>query len=325
MNRIAVIGAGGMGSFHARTLRSIPGADVTVVADPFGDNVEIVAAEIGARVERDPMAAATDADVDAVVIATPDETHAELTLAAMSTGKRVLCEKPLATTVDDGRAVVDAELALGRRVVQLGFMREYDVPHRQVVDAIADLEPIHLIRSLHRNTNADSRSDLGVVGQSIVHDLHTIRFMSGREIETVNAFSTRRDDGGLRHVVLMCTLAGGGHGMVEFDDDGFAYEVAVDVTAGSATIATAGPVRAIERRDAAVTTTIGRDWFGWFADAYRIQNAAWVASLTDPEASGPSTWDGLAAQLAVDAALTSLDTGETAEVTAMERPTLFDR
>lgn len=323
--RIAVIGAGGMGSFHARTLTSIPGADVTIVADPFGDNVETVASEIGARVERDPMAAAVDPDVDAVVIASPDETHAELTLAAMDAGKRILCEKPLATSVDDGRAVVDAEVALGRRVVQLGFMREYDLPHRQVVDAIADLDPLHLIRSLHRNTNAESRTDLAVVGQSIVHDLHTIRFMSGSEIETVAAFATRREDGGLRHVVLMCALAGGGHGMVEFDDDGFAYEVAVDVSAGSSTISSAGPVRAIERRDAAVATTIGRDWFGWFADAYRIQDAAWVASLAEPEASGPSTWDGLAAQVVVDAALNSLESGETAEVAAIERPPLFDR
>lgn len=325
MYRIAVIGAGGMGSFHARTLASIPNAEVAVLADPFGDNVEVVAREVGARVERDPSAAAVDDDVDAVVIASPDETHAELTLAAIEAGKRVLCEKPLATTVEDGRAVVDAEVALGHRVVQLGFMREYDLPHRQVAEAIEGDEPLHLIRSLHRNTNAESRTDLAVVGQSIVHDLHTIRFLSGREVERVSAYATRRDDGGLRHVVLMCALAGGGHGMVEFDDDGFAYEVAVDVTAGSATVTTAGPVRAIERRDAAVSTTIGRDWFGWFADAYRVQDTAWVASLAEPAASGPSTWDGLAAQVVVDAALESLETGETVAVEPMERPTLFDR
>lgn len=325
MYRIAVIGAGGMGSFHARTLASIPNAEVAVLADPFGDNVELVARDVGARVERDPSAAVVDDDVDAVVIASPDDTHAELTLAAMRAGKRVLCEKPLATTVADGRAVVDAELALGRRVVQLGFMREYDLPHRQVAEAVAGDQPLHLVRSLHRNTNAESRTDLAVVGQSIVHDLHTIRFMSGREIERVTAYSTRRDDGGLRHVVLMCALAGGGHGMVEFDDDGFAYEVAVDLTAGSATVTTAGPVRAIERRDAAVSTMIGRDWFGWFADAYRIQDTAWVASLGDDEASGPSTWDGLAAQIVVAAALTSLDSGETVDVETIEAPPLFAR
>lgn len=312
-----------MGSFHARTLARIPGAEVALIADPFGDIATSLAAELNAAATTDPMAAATAADIDAVVIASPDETHAELTLAAIAAGKRVLCEKPLATTVTDAQSVVDAEVALGHRVVQVGFMREYDTPHRQVVDAIARDRPLHLIRSLHRNTNADARSDLAVVGQSIVHDLHSIRFVSGSEIVAVSGFATRRDDGGLLHVVLMCELSGGGHGLVEFDDDGFAYEVLVDVTAGNATVSTAGPVRAVERRDASVSTVIGRDWFGWFADAYRVQDDAWVRSLADPAASGPSTWDGLAAQVVVESALESLANGGRAEVALPPRPQLF--
>ncbi len=323
LHKIALIGAGGMGSFHARTLARTSGARVALVADPFGDNATTLAAELGAASTLDPMAAAVSDDVDAVVIASPDETHAELTLAAMGAGKRVLCEKPLATTIADAQAVVDAEVALGSRVVQLGFMREYDVPHQQVVDAIADDGPLHLIRSLHRNTNADARTDLGVVGQSIVHDLHSIRFMSGREIVAVTGYATRRADRSLLHVVLMCELDGGGHGMVEFDDNGFAYEVMVDVTIGNSTISTAGPVRATERRDAGVTQVIGRDWFGWFADAYRMQDDAWVRSLGDPAASGPSTWDGLAAQVVVGAAIESLQGGGRVEVELPSRPALY--
>lgn len=322
-HRIALLGAGGMGSFHARTLARIPGAQVALIADPFGDNAAELAAELGAEATLDPMEAAISDEVDAVVIASPDETHAELTLAAMAAGKRVLCEKPLATTIEDAQAVVDAEVAHGSRVVQLGFMRQYDLPHRQVVEAMADDSPLHLIRSLHRNTNADARTDLGVVGQSIVHDLHSIRFMSGSEITAVTGYATRRADGSLLHVVLMCELDGGGHGMVEFDDDGFAYEVMVDVTIGNSTISTAGPVRATQRRDAGVTQTIGRDWFGWFADAYRVQDDAWVRSLSDAAASGPSTWDGLAAQIVVGAALESLDGGGRIEVALPDRPALY--
>ncbi len=324
-HRIAVLGCGGMGTFHAHALAAVPGAHVALLADPFGgDRVAALGAELGAVVTEDVAAAAVSDDIDAVVIASPDETHAELTLAAMAAGKRVLCEKPLATTVDDACAVVEAEQALGRRVVQVGFMREYDVPHRQVAEAIADDGPLHLIRAVHRNTNADSRPDLAVVGQSIVHDLHSLRFLSGGEITAITGYATRRDDGGLRHVVLVAELTSGGHGVVEFDDDGFAYEVSVDVTIGSSTVTSAGPVRAVERRDAAITTTIGRDWFGWFADAYRIQDAAWVRSLDDPAASGPSTWDGLAAQIAVEAALGSLTGGGRVAVELPERPPVFD-
>lgn len=321
--RIGLIGAGGMGSFHARSLAHIPGADVALIADPFGDAAASLAKELGAESSLDPMAAAVSEDIDAVVIASPDETHAELALAAMAAGKRVLCEKPLATTVADAQAVVDAEVARGSRAIQLGFMREYDLPHQQVMEAIAGDGPIHLVRSLHRNTNGDPRTDLGVIGQSAVHDIHSVRFMSGSEVDGVTAYATRRADGALRHVVLMLDLVDGGHGMVEFDDNGFAYEVMVDVTTEAGTVTTAGPVRAVERRDAQVATTIGRDWFGWFADAYRTQDAAWVASLSDPAASGPSTWDGLVAQIVVEAALASLDSGGRVQVALPERPLLF--
>jgi len=316
-----------MGSFHARTLAAIAGAQVAVIADPFGDTAAALAAELGAQTTRDPESVATDSSLDAVVIASPDETHASLTRAAMAAGLRVLCEKPLATTVADAQAVVDAEVALGQRVVQLGFMREYDMAHRQLVDAIAgDIEggsQIQLMRSLHRNTSPEPRTDLAVVGQSGVHDIHSIRFITGQEIEAVTAYATRRGDGSLRHIVLMCELAGGGHAMVEFDDDGFGYEVAVDVTIGSATVSTAAPARPIERRNASVATTIGRDWFGWFADAYRTQDAAWVDSLSAPAAFGPSAWDGLVAQIVVHAALTSLDQGGRVAVDLPAWPDLF--
>ena len=323
LHRIAVIGAGGMGSFHARTLAVIPGCQVVSIADPFGDSVFELADELGAVASRDPESVATSDDVDALVIASPDETHADLTIAAMATGKRVLCEKPLATSVADAQRVVDAEVALGHRVVQLGFMREYDVPHQQVVEALVGDEPLHLIRSVHRNTNTEPRTDLGVIGQSIVHDFHSIRFVSGREIVGATAHATRRPDGSLRHVLVVCQLEGGGHGLVEFDEEGFAYEVLLEVTAGAAVVTTAGPVRAVERRDATLGQSIGRDWFGWFADAYRVQDAAWVRSLDDELASGPSTWDGLAAQVVVEAALESLTGAGRADVTLPPRPALY--
>ncbi|MEO1062476.1 MAG: Gfo/Idh/MocA family oxidoreductase [Actinomycetota bacterium] len=322
--RLAVIGAGGMGSFHARTLARIPGVEVALIADPVPEASGPLAVELGADATSDPAEAATAEGIDAVVIASPDETHAELTLAAMATGKRVLCEKPLASTVADARAVVEAETELGRRVVQVGFMREYDLAHRQVVEAIAADEPLRLIRSVHRNTDNGPRTDLLVVGQSIVHDLHSIRFMTGREIVAVRAFGSRRPDGSLVHVLVVCELDGSGNAVIEFDDDAFAYEVLVEVTIGRATVTTAGPLRATERRGGSVTRTIGPDWFGWFAEAYRIQDEAWVRSLDDDEASGPSTWDGLAAQIGVDAALRSLDDGQRVAVELPPRPALFE-
>ena len=63
--------------------------------------------------------------------------------------------------------------------------------------------------------------------------------------------------------------------------------------------------------------------FGWFADAYRVQDQAWVASIPAGEATGPSTWDGFAAQVIVDAIMTSLLERRTIDVSLAERPPLY--
>ena len=94
---IGVIGTGVMGADHATTLaRSVGGAHVAAVADADTDRANRVAAVAQAlRVHSDGHALIGDRDVQAVLIASPDHTHAELVLACLKAGKPVLCEKPL--------------------------------------------------------------------------------------------------------------------------------------------------------------------------------------------------------------------------------------
>jgi myo-inositol 2-dehydrogenase/D-chiro-inositol 1-dehydrogenase len=69
---------------------------------------------------------------------------------------------------------------------------------------------------------------------------------------------------------------------------------------------------------------VGSDWFGWFADAYRVQDAAWIEAIRNGTTIGPSAWDGLVAQLVVHAALASLDQdGAVVDVELPERPALY--
>src|SRR6202020_334884 len=108
--RVGVIGAGNMGAEHASILRQfVSHATVTMVADPDVEQLGRGAAAAGARATADPYALIADPLVDAVVIASPDETHPDLTVAAIRAGKPVLCEKPLALSVAECVRVVEEE------------------------------------------------------------------------------------------------------------------------------------------------------------------------------------------------------------------------
>lgn len=311
-----------MGSFHARSLTEIPGVDVAVLADPFGDGAPTMAHELGTAFTREPDLVVADSTLDGVVIASPDQTHAALALRALDAGQMVLCEKPLATSLADCQQVVAAEVGHSTRRIQLGFMREYDQAHVQVATAIAGLGRIHHIRSVHRNTNEQTRPLTSVLGQSVVHDLHTIRWLSGSEVATVSGFATLRP-GGYQHVSVVCELADGSYATVEFDDNTFAYEVEVDVSCEGGRVTSGPPTRATVGTSGHASQHVGDDWFGRFADAYRIELRHWIGSVRSQAAIGPSAWDGLAAQAIVEAALTSIESGTKVDVSLPSMPDLY--
>jgi myo-inositol 2-dehydrogenase/D-chiro-inositol 1-dehydrogenase len=320
---IGIIGVGGMGSFHARTLAAFADVRVVAVSDPYRPNADAIQAELGADIVDDPLDIIRAGAVDGLVIASPDDTHAALAVAAVEQGIPTLCEKPLAASVADARAVIDAELAVGRRLIQVGFMREYDPAHRQLQAELADLGPIDHVRAVHRNANTTRRTLEQIVVQSMVHEVHSVRFLTGAEITSVHASGSGAEGGSFRHVLAVCRLSNGAHTVVEFDDGGFAYEVAVEVLTRTGDALTSPPARAIRRQHGSVSTHLGTDWFGWFADAYRIQDQAWVTSIRDGAATGPSAWDGYRSQVVVEAIRRSLDEQVTVSIDADDPPALY--
>jgi predicted dehydrogenase len=138
--RFGVVGLGNMGSLHVESLSTVAGASVDAICDPSTQNLERAGQKTPAkRFEKyqDMMASGL---IDAVLIATPHFLHPEIALAAFDRGVHVLCEKPLAVTVKQGRAVVDAaakhpELKFGM-MLQLRTMALY----RKIRELIADGE-----------------------------------------------------------------------------------------------------------------------------------------------------------------------------------------
>src|SRR3982751_116768 len=123
--RVAVVGCGGMGGMDLKDFQSFPEVDIVALCDP-DDNQISKALKLVTRgkpkTERDYRRVLERKDVDAVIVATPDHWHALIAVDACSAGKDVYVEKPIATTIREGRLMVDAARK-HNRVVQVGIQQ----------------------------------------------------------------------------------------------------------------------------------------------------------------------------------------------------------
>ena len=138
------------------------------------------------------------AGLDAVVVTTSDAFHERYVLAAVQAGKYVFCEKPLAPSAESCKRIVDAELAAGKQLVQVGFMRRYDPGYRQLKEAIQSRrygEPL-LLHCAHRNASITEPWDnASAVENSMVHEIDVLRWLLGEDYATAEVRfgkSTRR-------------------------------------------------------------------------------------------------------------------------------------
>ncbi len=326
--RVGVIGAGAMGASHVRTLTSaVPGAVVTEVFDTDTGRATAVAGP-GGRAASSAEDLIASADVDAVVIASPDRTHAELAVRCLEAGKPTLCEKPLALTAAEARTVVDAEVALGRRLVQLGFMRRFDPGFVALRDAVAggSVGRVRVVHAVHRNASSStSTDDAGLVTGSMVHELDTIPWLLDDPLVAIRVESPITS--GFRDPQLATLWTRGGvMATVEvFVNAAYGYDVRCEVvgTAGSASLEPSTPVRL---RSAGVDGVEVRDDFvAHFTEAYRHELGAWVVAAASGgvPSSAPSAWDGYVANVAAAAGVASLGSGAREDVVPGERPALY--
>jgi myo-inositol 2-dehydrogenase/D-chiro-inositol 1-dehydrogenase len=312
--QIGVIGAGGMGREHIKNLAAIDGVEVVVVADVDASAALDAAGLCDAAASTDAAGVAADSRLDGVVIASPDQTHADLTIAAVEQDGFVLCEKPLASNVADAERVVAAEVAAGRPLVQVAFMRQFDPAHLQVRSAMTELGSVRHVRSVHRNTNHQWERPLELVfSQSLIHDVHTARWLTGTEFSsiTTQVVSGQRP---VEHVVLLGAMADGSTVTIEFVEATYGYDVEVEVTCEGGVVTASPPSQPVVRSEGAAHQHVGDDWFGRFSEAYRLEAEDWIAGIRADEVRGPTSIDGLAAQRVVDAAIRSAASGDREQV-----------
>lgn len=304
---VAFLGAGRMGQTHLRNLAGIANARVVVVADPDPANAargrDLAGAE---RMSTDPAAAIDEAEVEAVLIATPTDTHAGLIEAALRAGKAVWSEKPIAQDVGETQRIVD----LWRQVrlpVQLGFMRRFDPGYeraKSLIDA-GELGRIEQFRALGRDTYPPPLEFLRSAGGSFldmaVHDFDLARFLVG-EVEEVTAWAAvlfderfaAADDFDTSVAVLR--FRNGALGVVETSrHSAWGYDIRTEIAGAKAKVV----VDAGQRTAA----TVSRN-FGWEGDlhesfpdrfevAYRRELEVFFERLAAGEPVGPDPADAL--------------------------------
>ncbi len=307
--RVGVVGLGVMGRTHLRVLRSLTGVEVVAVADVVPS--ALVGAGPAATYD-DPLALVRDAGVDAVLVASSDATHAELVLACLDRGLPVLCEKPLTTSVEDTLTILAAEAACGRRLVQVGFMRRFDPAFAAVHDAVRGgaVGAPAVVHTVHRNpVSAYAFTPSVLVTNSASHDVDLVRWVTGDEIAVVSAMVAPAPDARFASVLLRLTTTGGVLASTELTyGPGCAYDVRCEVVGRTGSVATPAD---IDGADGA--------WVHRFDEAYRRQDAAWVASVRG-EPVGAGVLDGLANALVLAGAERSLATGQPVTLDPPPRP-----
>jgi myo-inositol 2-dehydrogenase/D-chiro-inositol 1-dehydrogenase len=330
--RIGVIGAGAMGAEHARLLATaVSGVDVVAASDTDAARAERLRAEFGCRVHAEPIELIEDGGVDAVIVASPDGTHEKLVLACLDADKPVLCEKPLAPTPPACLRVVEAEVGLGRRLVQVGFMRRYDPGYRELrrrLDSGTVGAPL-VVHCVHRN--AASPPGFGaemLVTNSAVHEFDVIRWLLGEEFVAATTHlprPSRQAPAGLADPqVLVLRTASGVLADVEiFVNARYGYDVRCEVV-GETGAVSLHPVGTVTTRlDGADTRAVPSDFRDYFGAAYDAELRSWTSAAAGGDVHGPSAWDGYAASAVADACLRSARTGQTVPVELAPRPRLY--
>jgi myo-inositol 2-dehydrogenase/D-chiro-inositol 1-dehydrogenase len=186
-----VVGAGRIGKIHADNLLAIPDVRLKSVADPYLDPDEWSSRGIAPTLDPDDIFG--DSEVDAVLICSPTPTHAEFTEIAAKAGKHVFCEKPIALDPDRIRRTLEVVEKAGVKL-QVGFNRRFDPTFARVRQAVVDgdVGDVHLVKVVARDPSppppeyvADSG---GMFLDMTIHDFDMVRFLSGSEVEEVQAF-----------------------------------------------------------------------------------------------------------------------------------------
>ena len=329
---VGVIGVGMIGKDHIRRLTTVlAGAGVTAVTDVNLDEAKRVADGVPGALAYSTGQELINADeVDAIVVCSWGPTHEEYVLASIEAGKPVFCEKPLATSQEACRRIIDAEVAFGRRLVQVGYMRRYDASYRAlkaVVDSGQIGAPL-MMHAAHRNPSVPGHYTREMaITDTAVHDIDVTRWMFGEEIVAATVLKPRKNsNGGDLEDPLLLVFETSSGALIDVETNvniRYGYDIRGEVVGenGTASLGDSSPVSV--RVNNSVTGRVPEDWRERFIAAYDVEFQEWIDGVREGGTHGPSSWDGYAAAAVSDAAVEALHSGNRITVDLGEKPALY--
>lgn len=326
--RFGLLGAGRIGKVHAKAITSSSKAQLVAVADAFEKAASDLAGQYGAAV-RSVEAILGASDIDAVVICTPTDTHAELIEQFSRAGKAIFCEKPIDLDVERVKAclkVVDAEAA----TLMVGFNRRFDPHFMAVHDVIArgEIGVVEMVTIVSRDPGAPPvdyiKRSGGIFRDMTIHDFDMARWLLGEEIETVTAQASVLVDpaigeaGDYDSVSVMLATASGKHATISNSRRatyGYDQRIEVHGSKGAVSAENQRPVSIEVANAAGYTRPPLHDFFMTrYTEAYAREIGSFIEAVEAKAVAAPSGLDGLIALALADAALKSVKEGRAVKV-----------
>ncbi len=327
---VGVAGLGAIGHSHiARINGKLQGAAVVAATDPNADYGRKAAADLGLA-----FAAAAEElleKVDALLITAADECRAPYALAAVKAGKPVFCEKPLAPDAASCKQVVDAEIASGKHLVQVGFMRRYDPGCRALKKLInsGDYGQPLLLHCAHRNFEVtESYTTPMAVSNSLIHEIDVLRWLIGEDyaaVEVALPKSTKYAHKELRdpQILVLHSVSGVRMDVEIFVNCRVGCDIQCEVCCEEGFLRLpdlAAPSRLV---NASRITPICRDWSERFIEAYDLEIQEWINAAKAGRVDGPNAWDGYVACITADFAQQARESESKVAITMPEKPDFY--
>lgn len=330
--QIGIIGAGRIAYVHSRNIASaISFAEVKGIADPFlTDHARAWIKELNIPVVTENYQdLLNDQDIRAVVICSPTDTHARITREAVQAGKDVFCEKPVDLDPQEIRRTLEAVKKSGRKL-QVGFNRRFDHNFAALRKAVEtrQIGDLHMVRITSRDPSPPPieyvKSSGGLFMDMTIHDFDMVRFLSGSEIAEVSAYGAVRVDpaigeaGDIDTAVVSMKLSDGSLAYIENSRKAvYGYDQRAEVFGSLGAMETANdvPHTAVFSGETGIIQEKPLYFFlERYEQAFVAEMKAFLECLRSNTEVPVGGIDGLNSVLAAKAALESLKTGKSVQV-----------